>query len=237
MTIDQDARPSSEVRAVPDQARQAVLDLVERVVVLLLFGFFVVRMAPRVSYLVAVQRAYPELIVAAAGINAQALLLIVAEALGVLLIILRRRSPTLSSHPIDWLLGFSAIGLPLLVVPAAANPAVPAYVPTALMLIGLAVQISAKLALWRSFGIVPANRGVKVGGPYRIVRHPMYAGYTLTHIGFLVGFPSLQNTLLYGAVLAVQIARLLREERILCPDPLYRRYAATVRYRLVPGFF
>src|SRR5262249_57349035 len=24
-------------------------------------------------------------------------------------------------------------------------------------------------------------------GPYRFLRHPMYAGYTLTHIGFLLG--------------------------------------------------
>ena len=73
------------------------------------------------------------------------------------------------------------------------------------MLLGLLVQIAAKLALWRSFGVVPANRGVKTRGPYRLLRHPMYAGYTLTHIGFLIGFPSLSNTLLYASVLALNV--------------------------------
>ena len=42
----------------------------------------------------------------------------------------------------------------------------------AIMLIGLYVQISAKVILGRSFGLIAANRGIKVEGPYRIVRHP-----------------------------------------------------------------
>jgi protein-S-isoprenylcysteine O-methyltransferase Ste14 len=65
----------------------------------------------------------------------------------------------------------------------------------------------------------------------------MYAGYTLTHIGFLFGFPSLQNSLLYLAVFLIEIARIFREESILNKDPLYRTYAARVRYRLLPGVF
>ena len=105
------------------------------------------------------------------------------------------------------------------------------------MFTGLLIQISAKASLWRSFGIVPANRGVKIGGPYRIVRHPMYAGYTITHIGFLLGFPLMQNALLYFAVFLVEVARMYREEAILNQDPAYRAYAARVRYRLVPGIF
>jgi protein-S-isoprenylcysteine O-methyltransferase Ste14 len=237
MVTGHDARLGDDLRALPLHLTLALLDLVERGAVLALFVVFVMRVAPRLSQLVTVQLADPALILAAATINAQALLLIVAETLGVVLIMLRPRSPTLSLHPADWLLGLSAVSLPLLVVPAAPNAVVPAAVTTSLMLIGLALQIYAKLALWRSFGIVPANRGVKVGGPYRVVRHPMYAGYTLTHIGFLLGFPLLQNLLLYGAVFAVQIARLLREERMLRHDPRYRHYAAAVRYRLLPGIF
>lgn len=104
-------------------------------------------------------------------------------------------------------------------------------------LAGLLVQISGKLALWRRFGLVRANRGVKTGGLYRFVRQPIYAGYTLTHIGFLIGFPSLQNSLLYAAVLAIKIARLTREEGVLQRDPAYQAYATRVRYRLLPGAF
>ena len=73
---------------------------------------------------------------------------------------------------------------PLLAVPVAAGALVPAGLSGAIMLIGLYVQISAKVILGRSFGLIAANRGIKVAGPHRIVRHPMYAGYTILHVGF-----------------------------------------------------
>jgi protein-S-isoprenylcysteine O-methyltransferase Ste14 len=105
------------------------------------------------------------------------------------------------------------------------------------MIAGMIIQISAKAILWRSFGLIPANRGIKTKGPYRIVRHPMYAGYTLTHVGFLLGFPSLQNSLLYLAAFLIEVARVFREELILKQDPIYRAYTVRVRYRILPGVF
>jgi protein-S-isoprenylcysteine O-methyltransferase Ste14 len=105
------------------------------------------------------------------------------------------------------------------------------------MLAGLYLQISAKLSLGQSFGLVAANRGVKVIGPYRFVRHPMYAGYMIAHIGFLLAFPSLWNVTLYSAEFVIQVARLLREEHFLRQDQEYRAYAARVRYRLLPAIF
>jgi protein-S-isoprenylcysteine O-methyltransferase Ste14 len=238
MTLEQDAARPARRRMSALLTMEVALDLAERAGVLMLFALFAHRMLPRLVNLVLVEAAHPEVILLAAGINAQALLLVIAEALGVVLILVRRRSPTLSSLPFDWALSFSAVSAPLLLTtPAAASAAVPAAVSTALMLAGLLIQISGKAALWRSFGLVPANRGVKMHGLYRFVRHPIYAGYTVTHIGFLLGFPSLQNALLYAAVLAIEIARLLREEAVLGRDPTYQDYAAHVRYRLLPGVF
>jgi protein-S-isoprenylcysteine O-methyltransferase Ste14 len=203
-----------------------------------LFAVFVHRLLPQLENLIVIERVHPELIWQAAGINAQLLLLIVAEALSVALILLRRRSDTLSPHALDWALAFGAVTLPLLFTqPAPHGTLVPEALATALMLLGLLIQVSAKLALWRSFGVVPADRGVKTRGPYRLLRHPMYAGYTLTHIGFLLGFPSLSNTLLYAGVLALNIGRILREEAILSRDAGYRDYAKRVRYRLLSGIF
>jgi protein-S-isoprenylcysteine O-methyltransferase Ste14 len=238
VTIEQDAVRPARRRFSALLTMEVALDLAERAGVLVLFAVFAHRMLPRLITLVRVEIAHPDVILLAAGINAQALLLVIAEGLAVLLIIIRRRSASLSTQPFDWALSFSAVSAPLLLTtPATANPYIPAAVATTLMLAGLLVQISGKVALWRSFGLVPANRGVKTHGLYRLVRHPIYAGYTLTHIGFLVGFPSLQNALLYAAVLAIEVARLLREEAVLGRDPAYVDYAARVRYRLLPGVF
>ena len=217
--------------------KDLALDLIERAVVVALFVVFANRMLSRLTGLILLQIEHPELIVPALEMNIGAILLVLSEALGVILIVMRRRSATLSSHPLDWALSFAAVNAPLLTVPAPASAVIPPQVASALMFAGLIIQICAKTTLWRSFGIVPANRGVKTGGLYRFVRHPMYAGYTLTHIGFLLGFPLLQNALLYLTVLLVQIARIVREERLLGCDPAYRAYTERVCYRLVPGIF
>lgn len=198
----------------PFVSLELALDLAERAAMPLLFLLFVNRMLPRLVQLVLIQREHPEVILLAVGLNAQALLLVLSEFLGVLLIVIRRRSASLSSHPLDWALSLSAVTAPLLLLttPAAANAFIPETLVTTLMLMGLLVQISANLAIGRSFGLVPANRAVKTPGLYRVVRHPIYAGYTLTHIGFLLGFPSLQNAALYVGVFTIEVTRLLREE-------------------------
>jgi protein-S-isoprenylcysteine O-methyltransferase Ste14 len=235
MSLEQNAIPAARERLL---GRELALDLTERIGVLLLFALFVQRIVPRLTDLVLIETAQPDLIWRAADVNAQALLLVIGEGLAAALIVLRRRSATQSRHPLDWLLSFGAVSAPLLLTrPAPAGTLIPAALPTALMLAGLIMQIAGKLALWRSFGLLPANRGVRTRGPYRFLRHPIYAGYTLIHIGFLLGFPSLANALLYGALFAIEVARLLREEAVLNCDPDYRVYAARVRYRLLPGVF
>ena len=206
MTLEQNASPVRPARRrfAAFVSMELALDLAERLAVLLLFLVFVHRMLPRLVDLVLIERVHPELILLAAGTNAQALLLVIGESLGVALILVRRRSASLSSQPFDWALSFSAVSAPLLLTtPAPASTFIPEALVTTLMLAGLLVQISGKLALARSFGLVPANRGVKTRGLYRVVRHPIYAGYTLTHIGFLLGFPSLQNAVLYAGIFTI----------------------------------
>jgi protein-S-isoprenylcysteine O-methyltransferase Ste14 len=218
-------------------SKAVVLDVIERVIVLILFVYFANRMLPQLARLITLEIAYPELFWLAASKNLDAALLVTSESLGVFLILTRRSATAVSTHLLDWALSLIAVNAPLLAVPAAASTFVPLQTATALMFAGMIVQISAKTALWRSYGLIPANRGVKTRGPYRFVRHPMYAGYTLTHIGFLLGFPSLQNFLLYAITCLIEIARLMREERILNQDSTYRDYATRVHYRLLPGVF
>ena len=52
------------------------------------------------------------------------------------------------------------------------------------------IIIAGKLTLGRSFGLMPANRGVVSSGIYRFVRHPIYAGYLITHVAFLAAHPT-----------------------------------------------
>src|SRR3712207_5894222 len=95
----------------------------------------------------------------------------------VLFVLCRRLTTDISLKPMDWLVAVLGTTMPLLAVPESHSSGLSglSILWAFLALGGFMLQIAAKLTLRRSFGIVAANRGVKVGGPYRIVRHPMYA--------------------------------------------------------------
>jgi protein-S-isoprenylcysteine O-methyltransferase Ste14 len=107
----------------------------------------------------------------------------------------------------------------------------------ALQVCGMLWQISAKVVLGRSFGLLPAARGIVTGGPYRVVRHPIYLGYLVGHLGFLLSNFSLQNVLVLGALYVAQTIRMLREEAVLGGSAEYRDYTRRVRWRIVPFVF
>ena len=97
--------------------------------------------------------------------------------------------------------------------------------------------MSAKLSLNRSFGIVAANRGVKTGGPYAYVRHPMYLGYFLSQAAILIMNFSAWNILVLSIWATSQVLRIHAEERVLLRDPSYSAHATRVPYRLVPWIY
>ncbi len=171
--------------------------------------------------------------------NPFAPLIMVAETAVVLFVLIRRPTDTISLKLGDWLLAITATYAPLLIQPADTPAALQWLVPigVGLTLLGNIVQIAAKMFLRRSFGIAPANRGIKTDGMYRIVRHPMYAGYLVVHIGILLLMPTVLNFVIYAIGWWAQILRLLAEERLLSEDPAYRVLMEKTRWRLIPGIF
>ena len=157
-----------------------------------------------------------------------------SEALNAAFILLRARASIVSYRASDWLVSIGATTGSLLARPGDVPSLVPAFAG-ALILVGLACQIWAKLALRRSFGLAPANRGLKVKGPYRYVRHPMYLGYLTGWIGFFLLNPTLWNLGVYGVTIFCQVLRIEAEERVLATDPGHGAYRAEVPYRVIPG--
>jgi len=164
------------------------------------------------------------------------LLLVATEAMSVFFVIFRKRTTDVSAIPADWFFALAGTMLPLLVRPGGVS-VVPGPASAALMILGALITIAAKLSLNKRFGLAPANRGVQGGWAYSVVRHPMYAGYFLVQLGFLLANVTLWNAGLYLLAWGVQVARMMREEKWLMADPTYGAYAAKVRYRVVPGVF
>lgn len=75
-------------------------------------------------------------------------------------------------------------------------------------------------------------------GPYRVVRHPGYAGAILAWIAGPVFFSSYWVAIPSVIVIALNIIRTALEDRTLQEElPGYSDYAQKVRYRLVPGLW
>lgn len=169
--------------------------------------------------------------------NSFAPLILIAETSVALFVLIRRPTQAISVELGDWMLAATATAAPLLIQPGIDLFPQLAPLGLALVMFGNCFQIWAKLSLRRSFGIAPANRGIKRDGPYRFVRHPMYAGYLVVHVGIMVLMPSLLNLTIYAIGWWAQILRLKAEERLLVQDPAYAEYAGEVRWRLIPGVF
>jgi len=165
------------------------------------------------------------------------LLLLASETLVVVLTVMRRSSSTVDrSYRARVLTAFSILG-PMLVRPSAGGHLAPEIATVLMSGAGLMVVIGGKLSLGRSFGLMPANRGVVSNGLYRVVRHPIYLGYLVTHVGFLLANPTPWNfVMLVGGDIAL-MWRAVCEEQTLQKDPAYRSYQQLVRWRVVPGVF
>lgn len=165
------------------------------------------------------------------------LLLLVSESMVVVLMVIRRRTMLVDRSAGAAIVTALSMAGPPLLRPAHLVPLAPDLVTATLSAAGLLIVIAGKLALGRSFGIVPANRGLVSRGPYAVVRHPIYAGYLVTHAAFVMAHPRPLNAVILVVADSALVVRALMEERVLASDDAYRVYCRRVGWHLVPGVF
>jgi len=166
------------------------------------------------------------------------LLLLVGESLVVVLTILRRRTNIVDRSAAAAISTTVSLAGPALLRATDGHAGwAPDQVTALVSGLGLLLVVVGKMTLGRSFGVVPANRGVVVRGPYSFVRHPIYTGYLVTHASFLVAHPAPWNLAVILIADFALIVRALMEERVLSSDAAYQRYCERVGWHLVPGVF
>lgn len=223
-SVDTLQAPSCPLPTVGEQTevRGRTLDLVERWVVILFVG----QLVARLLWTYITTRSPSPLIV------------LPGELIVLYFLFVRQRTHAISPLWLDWVIATLATLLPTLVaVGESAFRWMPLTLAGSLAIAGLIVQLHAKLSLGRSIGMVAANRGIKEGGAYRYVRHPMYLGYFLGHLALLGLYTNLWNVTLLTIAAVLQILRILREEHWLSSDPVYCAYKERVPFRLLPYIF
>jgi protein-S-isoprenylcysteine O-methyltransferase Ste14 len=155
-------------------------------------------------------------------------MLVFSELLVVVMTLFRRPAASVDRGLRARVLTTLSILGPPLVRPVAVMAIAPQLLTAGISVIGLMVVIGGKLSLGRSFGLMPANRGIVSNGLYRIVRHPIYLGYLVTHLAFLIANPSVWNVGLLVAADTALLARAVCEEVTLAQDPAYQAYQTKV---------
>ncbi|MFQ5895095.1 MAG: methyltransferase family protein [Nitrospinota bacterium] len=183
--------------------------------------------------------AYRNLFEWAGGHNLLQLQLFTLNTLIAALFIFRRRSRATSERPLDWVATVGAILLSFSLHFPPASPPGPLAILVSQVVQGLALVgiIAAVASLGRSFGLVPADRGLQRRGLYRLVRHPMYASEMLFYLGFLAGNPSRLNVLKVLGIAAGLTFRARVEEELLCRTSAYEDYRRQVPHRVIPFLF
>jgi protein-S-isoprenylcysteine O-methyltransferase Ste14 len=154
-----------------------------------------------------------------------------------------QRDQPLADKIITPLIGLGFIAFVLFIPRDVFHYALLGHPPIALAAVGLALFIAGwtliSLALRANAFAAPIvkhpeGQHVVDGGPYRFIRHPMYAAALLMFTGMPLWLGS------YAGMVAMLpiVARILVEERTLRRDlPGYTDYANRVRWRMIPGLW
>jgi protein-S-isoprenylcysteine O-methyltransferase Ste14 len=110
----------------------------------------------------------------------------------------------------------------------------------ALILLGMYIVFLVLRANSYASSVIELAEGQRVitTGPYRFVRHPMYAGALLMLLGIPLALGSAWVLMLWVPLAAVLIWRLIEEEKFLAASLAgYSDYCSATPYRLIPGIY
>jgi len=107
----------------------------------------------------------------------------------------------------------------------------------ALLVAGTAWSVWSLRFIGKNLSVIAQARGVADEGPYRLVRHPLYAGELVSALGLALAAGTVPAAILWVALVGMQAYRALREEQVLLDAlPGYREYRARTA-ALIPGLF
>lgn len=132
---------------------------------------------------------------------------------------------------------FATVAAALFVVPLGAESPVREVVAAAVFAGGVTLRLVAIRTLGRFYShhvIRHDEHAIVSSGPYRLIRHPAYAGMLLGHAGLIVFFFNWPALVLLAGLAGVLSWRIRVEERTLLVLPAYSAYAAQ-HARLLPG--
>jgi protein-S-isoprenylcysteine O-methyltransferase Ste14 len=156
------------------------------------------------------------------------------------LILFRRPARRMDMTPLAWFCGVaaSALGIGLNFVHFGGEHRLgPRAVSQTLAIVGMGLMTVSRLSLGRSFGLLPADRGIKTRGAYRLVRHPIYSAFLFSLAAVLLSRFSLGLVAMAAGTMALLMVRIGQEERLLLGNPVYQAYAGRVGSRLVPFIY
>lgn len=205
----------------PAHFRSHAIEIFGRILVLALLGLFVLRLVHelRVEW------------------NWVLFFSLIAEIVTVSLVVVAKLPKEIKRGPYELFITIGATFYFLFIQLKEGSPLVAESIAVAIQISATLFQVYAKFHLGRSFGLVPANRGVVTSGPYRLVRHPIYLSYLGVQLGFLLGYFSWHNVMVYVLVDVLLVLRVRAEEKVLKRDPRYRAFMKTTRWRVVPFLF
>jgi protein-S-isoprenylcysteine O-methyltransferase Ste14 len=162
--------------------------------------------------------------------------IVIQESLFAVFLLVRRPTIAVSARPLEWIVAMVAMLLSFMLRPTTyVGPLVTVGLP--LQMVGLVAAIVAVVFLGRSVGIVPADRGIRTNGMYRMIRHPIYASYVVAYVGYVITYPTARNAMIVAATVIAMNMRAIFEERLLGRDERYREYLRRTPWRFLPYLY